>query len=73
MSCYTDIPIDVDTDPSSSSYVIGALQLNSNLPFEMERLQELVKMDSGSRKRHKEWITTASKEGRGVRAAVTPS
>lgn len=56
-----------------SSYVVNALQLNTELPFEMERLQELVKMDFGSRKRHKEWIATAVKEGRGVRTAVPQS
>ena len=53
--------------------MIGALQLNTKLPFEMEKLQELIKIDSGSRKRHKEWIATAIKEGRGVRTAAKPS
>ncbi|KAF8624705.1 hypothetical protein AX17_007036 [Amanita inopinata Kibby_2008] len=48
------------------SYVIGALQADSKLPFSMERLRELVQMDAGSWERHREWILQAWREGRGV-------
>ena len=41
---------------SRRSYVIGALQADSTLPFEMKKLRELVQMDAGSWIRHKEWV-----------------
>ncbi|KAF7982856.1 hypothetical protein HWV62_25834 [Athelia sp. TMB] len=43
-----------------------ALELNAALPFSMEKLQELVKMESGSWRRHKAWIDQAAREGRGT-------
>ncbi|KAF8625068.1 hypothetical protein AX15_005550 [Amanita polypyramis BW_CC] len=48
------------------SYVIGALQADSELPFDMEKLRELVQMDTGSWERHRDWILRTWGDGRGV-------
>lgn len=49
-----------------SSYVVKALEVDKNLPFKMDRLHELVKMEAGSWRRHQEWIHLATREGRGI-------
>ncbi|EGO26669.1 hypothetical protein SERLADRAFT_436475 [Serpula lacrymans var. lacrymans S7.9] len=38
------------------SYVIGALQADTSLPFNMDKLKELVRMESSSWQRHRQWI-----------------
>jgi len=48
------------------SYIVMALQLDNQLPFDMHRLKELVRMDASSWQRHWDWIVCASAEGRGV-------
>ncbi|KAK2460873.1 hypothetical protein APHAL10511_007343 [Amanita phalloides] len=48
------------------SYVIGALQSDTKLPFDMEKLRQLVQMDAGSWERHREWILNTWSDGRGV-------
>ena len=40
----------------NSSYVVGALQADPNLPFSMERLKAFVQLEAGSWRRHKDWI-----------------
>ncbi|KIM92426.1 hypothetical protein PILCRDRAFT_810481 [Piloderma croceum F 1598] len=47
------------------SYVIGALQSDQRLPFDMRRLKELVQMEASSWRRHRGWITGAEAKGRG--------
>jgi hypothetical protein len=42
---------------SYSSYVIGALQSDQRLPFDIQRLKELVQMEASSWQRHRGWIT----------------
>jgi hypothetical protein len=39
-----------------SSYIIGALQSDPSLPFDMDRLKALVQMEAGSWRRHRDWI-----------------
>ena len=50
----------------NSSYVIGALQADSTLPFSMRKLRALVQMDGPSWVRHREWILSAWAEGKGM-------
>ncbi|KAI6020100.1 hypothetical protein PISMIDRAFT_678671 [Pisolithus microcarpus 441] len=38
------------------SYVIGALQADALLPFDLRELRELVQMEAGSWQRHRAWI-----------------
>jgi hypothetical protein len=45
--------------------VIGALESDPLLPFDMDRLMALVRMEAGSWSRHREWITRMDKAGRG--------
>ncbi|KAF9242290.1 ribonuclease H-like protein, partial [Melanogaster broomeanus] len=40
------------------SYVVGALQADARLPFDMERLKELVRMEASSWQRHRQWISS---------------
>jgi hypothetical protein len=49
-----------------SSYVVGALQADSTLPFKISKLRELVQMDGASWVRHREWILRAWAEGKGL-------
>jgi len=51
-----------DEDHMFRSYVIGALQVDSTLPFEMRRLRKLVQMESGSWERHRAWILKIGKD-----------
>jgi hypothetical protein len=53
-----------------SSYVIGALENNASLPFEMTKLLALVQKDKWSWKRHRELITKMASEGRGKTTPV---
>ena len=48
------------------SYVIGALQADSTLPFEMWKLRGLVQMDGASWVRHREWMLSVWAEGKGM-------
>ena len=59
------LPIKLNTF-SRRSYVIGALQADSALPFEMKKLRELVQMDSGSWIRHREWVCRLWSERRAL-------
>ncbi|KAG2347036.1 ribonuclease H-like protein [Suillus weaverae] len=47
------------------SYVVGAIQADASLPFDMSKLLELVKMEAGSWSRHREWLMDAERSGRG--------
>ncbi|KAG2133162.1 hypothetical protein BD769DRAFT_1572944 [Suillus cothurnatus] len=47
------------------SYVVGAIQADTSLPFDMSKLLELVKMEAGSWSRHRTWLMDAEKSGRG--------
>ncbi|KAG1763785.1 hypothetical protein EDD22DRAFT_885926 [Suillus occidentalis] len=47
------------------SYVVGAIQADRSLPFDMSKLLELVKMEAGSWSRHREWLMDAKRSGRG--------
>jgi hypothetical protein len=47
------------------SYVVGAIQADTSLPFDMSKLLELVKMEAGSWSRHRAWLIDAEKSGRG--------
>lgn len=47
------------------SYVVGAIQADTSLPFDMSKLLELVKMEAGSWSRHREWLMDAERSGRG--------
>lgn len=47
------------------SYVVGAIQADTSLPFNMSKLLELVKMEAGSWSRHREWLMDAERSGRG--------
>ncbi|KAI6145225.1 ribonuclease H-like protein [Pisolithus tinctorius] len=38
------------------SYVVGALQADASLPFDLRELRELVQMEVGSWQRHRAWI-----------------
>ncbi|KIK96913.1 hypothetical protein PAXRUDRAFT_825475 [Paxillus rubicundulus Ve08.2h10] len=40
------------------SYVVGALQADKRLPFDMERLKGLVQMEASSWQRHRQWIAS---------------
>ncbi|KAH0831103.1 ribonuclease H-like protein [Lanmaoa asiatica] len=40
------------------SYVIGALQADPRLPFDMDELKALVVMEAGSWQRHRQWIAS---------------
>jgi hypothetical protein len=51
---------------SNSSYVIGALQADASLPFEIWKLRELVQMDGASWVRHREWILNVWSERKGI-------
>ena len=44
---------------SNSSYIVGALQADSTLPFDMRKLRELVQMNGASWIRHREWVLSA--------------
>jgi hypothetical protein len=50
----------------SRSYVVGALQCSSKLPFDMGKLRDLVQMDGSSWERHRDWLLQAWSDGRGV-------
>ncbi|KAG2134117.1 hypothetical protein DEU56DRAFT_888707 [Suillus clintonianus] len=52
------------------SYVVGAIQADTSLPFDMSKLLELVKMEAGSWQRHRAWLMDAERSGRGC--AVPP-
>ncbi|KAH7925341.1 ribonuclease H-like protein [Leucogyrophana mollusca] len=41
------------------SYVIGALQADPSLPFNMDKLKDLVRMEASSWQRHRQWIQEA--------------
>lgn len=47
------------------SYVVGAIQADTSLPFDTSKLLELVKMEAGSWSRHRAWFMDAEKSGRG--------
>ncbi|KAG1888237.1 hypothetical protein F4604DRAFT_1083829 [Suillus subluteus] len=47
------------------SYVVGAIQADTSLPFDMSKLLELVKMEAGSWSRHRAWLMDAERSGRG--------
>ncbi|KAG0699052.1 hypothetical protein DFH29DRAFT_938237 [Suillus ampliporus] len=47
------------------SYVVGAIQADVSLPFDMSKLLELVKMEAGSWQRHRAWLMDAERSGRG--------
>ncbi|KIL66138.1 hypothetical protein M378DRAFT_432809 [Amanita muscaria Koide BX008] len=47
-------------------YVIGALQTDAKLPFDMDKLRVLVQMDGSSWERHHDWLLRVWREGRGV-------
>ncbi|KAG2057951.1 ribonuclease H-like protein [Suillus hirtellus] len=47
------------------SYVVGAIQADTSLPFNMSKLLELVKMEAGSWSRHRAWLMDAERSGRG--------
>lgn len=38
------------------SYVIGALQADTTLPYSMAALKDLVQLEAGSWVRHRDWI-----------------
>ncbi|KIJ05572.1 hypothetical protein PAXINDRAFT_93282 [Paxillus involutus ATCC 200175] len=40
------------------SYVVGALQADRRLPFDMERLKDLIRMEASSWQRHRQWIAS---------------
>ncbi|KIJ59879.1 hypothetical protein HYDPIDRAFT_43722 [Hydnomerulius pinastri MD-312] len=40
------------------SYVIGALQADARLPFDMGKLKEFVRMEASSWQRHRQWISS---------------
>ncbi|KAG1752071.1 ribonuclease H-like protein [Suillus lakei] len=46
------------------SYVVGAIQADTSLPFDMSKLLELVKMEAGSWQRHRAWVMDAERSGR---------
>ncbi|KAH8102291.1 ribonuclease H-like domain-containing protein [Cristinia sonorae] len=46
------------------SYVVGALQADTSLPFSMARLKEFVQLEAGSWKRHRDWILMKDEEQR---------
>ncbi|RDB28236.1 Werner Syndrome-like exonuclease [Hypsizygus marmoreus] len=50
------------------SYIVGALQADPKLPFEMWKLRELVQSDGASWVRHREWILSVWGERRGTTA-----
>lgn len=64
--CFSPGTINLNAPLLNSSYVIGALQADSTLPFGMWKLRELVQMDGASWVRHREWILSTWAEGRGV-------
>lgn len=43
-----------------------ALEVDAALPFNMDKLHELVSMDESGWRRHQEWISLATGEGRGI-------
>lgn len=47
------------------SYVVGAIQADTSLPFNMSKLLELVKMEAGSWSRHRAWLMDTERSGRG--------
>ncbi|KAG2159454.1 uncharacterized protein EDB93DRAFT_1115831 [Suillus bovinus] len=47
------------------SYVVGAIQADTSLPFDMNKLLELVKMEAGSWSRHRAWLMATERSGRG--------
>ncbi|PFH48933.1 hypothetical protein AMATHDRAFT_64292 [Amanita thiersii Skay4041] len=65
-----DVVANMDTDTLKAGtvigYIIGALQADPKLPFEMDKLRELVQLDIASWERHRDWIIRAWSEGRGV-------
>jgi hypothetical protein len=61
----TDVRADADEEFTFRSYVIGALQADPTLPFEMKRLRKLVQMESGSWERHRAWILKVGNEEKG--------
>lgn len=44
------------------SYVIGALQADALLPFDLHELKELVQMDAASWQRHRLWMQQRERE-----------
>lgn len=44
------------SSPCGSSYVVRALQADSSLPFDMDRLKAFVQLEAGSWTRHRDWI-----------------
>jgi hypothetical protein len=52
------------------SYVVGAIQADTSLPFDMSKLLDLVRMEAGSWQRHQTWLVDAERSGRG--RAVLP-
>jgi hypothetical protein len=53
------------------SYVVGAIQADTSLPFDMGKLLELIRMEAGSWQRHRAWLIDAERSHRG-RSAVQP-
>ncbi|KAJ8587128.1 ribonuclease H-like protein [Rhizopogon salebrosus TDB-379] len=47
------------------SYVVGAIQADTSLPFDMSKLLDLVRMEAGSWQRHQTWLVDAERSGRG--------
>ncbi|KAF9224733.1 ribonuclease H-like protein [Gyrodon lividus] len=45
-------------DSTVISYVVGALQADARLPFDMEKLKELVRAEASSWQRHRQWISS---------------
>lgn len=48
------------------SYVVGAIQADTSLPFDMSKLLELVRMEAGSWQRHRAWLVERSGRGRAI-------
>ncbi|OJA16521.1 hypothetical protein AZE42_00655 [Rhizopogon vesiculosus] len=47
------------------SYVVGAIQADTSLPFDMGKLLDLVRMEAASWQRHRAWLIDAERSGRG--------
>ncbi|KAF7439871.1 hypothetical protein PC9H_000208 [Pleurotus ostreatus] len=52
------------------SYVIGALQADTTLPFDMRKLREIVQTETKSWSYYKPWLLQVGREGRGVAGAT---
>ncbi|KAH7912503.1 hypothetical protein BJ138DRAFT_1178784 [Hygrophoropsis aurantiaca] len=44
------------------SYVVGALQADTSLPFDMDKLKSLVRLEASSWQRHRQWIQEAERQ-----------